>query len=173
MKRVRVLTVTAIFSAVGFLLLYLGSLAEILDLAVVMFVSLFVTFAVIEFRGPWPYLIYAVTGTLALLFLPNRFTAVEYLGFGGIYPVIKYYWEKLPRLPSVCGKLASFNLLAVALFFIGTRLFGLQIPYGGWYYAALWLLANVTFVFYDILLTRLIIRYCRSFRARILKLLRR
>ena len=102
-------------SALGVVFLYLGAIIEVLDLSLAAFSSLLVVFAVIELGGYWPWLVYLVTGLLALLLLPQKFGAVVYLLFTGYYPMVKRFAEsRLPRLLALALKWATFNLSLLA-----------------------------------------------------------
>ena len=69
-KGTRALALSAVFSALGVVLLALGSLLQVLDLTMAVLASFLVILAVIELRGRYPYLIYAVTAVLGLLLCP-------------------------------------------------------------------------------------------------------
>ena len=88
------LTLSAIICALSVVLLWLGGLIQILDLSVAVLVSMLVVFAVIELRGKYPYLIYAVTSVLSFLLLPVNSAAMTYVLFAGYYPIIKALLEK-------------------------------------------------------------------------------
>jgi predicted membrane protein len=98
--RTRKLAVAAMLCALGVVLLYVGSVIEVLDLTMVGISSVLVFFAVLEMGNPFPFLIYFVTAILSMLLLPSKFAAVFYLLFGGIYPILKAKLERLPMLLS-------------------------------------------------------------------------
>ena len=163
----RRLTFAAILSALGVVLLGLGSFVEVLDLSAAVLASVFVAYAMIELRGPYPYLIYGVTALLSLLLWQTRTAALAYLLFAGYYPIIKYHLE------SRLGKVLSF-VLKVVVFLVGgtaTALLwgGLLMPGALQQLAAFWwwlLLLPVVFVLYDLALTRLITLYLLRLRRR-------
>lgn len=168
--RTRRLTVSAILAAVGVVLLYLGALIEVLDLSVVVLASLVCVFAVLEMGGAWPWLVYAVVSVLSTVLLPVKTPAVLFLLFGGCYPIVKAYYERLPRVVSWLLKVVSFNL-ALTLFMVAARwLLGLtDVTY---FDTPLWtvltyLAGNAVFVLYDVALTRLITAYLRVWRDRL------
>ena len=81
--------------ALGVVLLLLGSVIEVMDIAMAALASLLCIFAVIEYGGAAPWLVFSVTGVLSLILLPNKTPAAMYVVFLGYYPIIK---EKLERL---------------------------------------------------------------------------
>ena len=172
MKPVRALTLSAVLAALSVLLLFLGSLLDVTDLAAVMVASFFVVLVVIECRGAWPWLLYVSVSVLSFLLLPGRFVSVEYALFGGIWPILKYWLERLPRLPSFLLKLLVGNALAFFAAWLGLKFFGLEVPDAIWLRVAAVLLWEAVFLLYDFLLTRLIVLWCVKYRSRFLRLFR-
>lgn len=166
MRGTRALTLSAVLSALGVVLLTLGSLVQVLDLTMAVLASFFVIFAVIEMGGKYPYLVYAVTALLAMLLCPQKTAALVYLCFAGYYPIIKAALERyLPRLWAWVIKILIFNAgLAVALL-LAIKLFATFTVPATWYYFLLPLLTPV-FVLYDIALSRVITAYLLKWRQR-------
>ena len=156
-------------AALGVVLLYLGSLIEIMDISMAVFASLLCVVAVIEYGGSWPWLIYGVTSVLALLLLPNKTPAAFYTLFFGFYPIIKEKLEKLPRVISWVLKELVFNIALAAMALASILLFFtenntlLSQPI---LLAAIFVLAEAVFVLYDIAMTRLITFYLVKLRKR-------
>ena len=172
MKPVRALTLSSVLAALSVLLLFLGSLLDVLDLAAVMVASFFVTLVLIECRGVWCWLLYIVVSTLSFLLLPGRFVTVEYVFFGGIWPILKYWFERLPRLPSFLLKLLVGNALAFAGAWLGLRFFGLEIPDSLLMKVLVVVLWEAVFLLFDLLLTRMIVLWCVKYRKRFNRLFR-
>ena len=172
MKPVRALTLSAVLAALSVLLLFLGSLFDVTDLAAVMVASFFVVLVVIECRGAWPWLLYVSVSVLSFLLLPGRFVSVEYALFGGIWPILKYWLERLPRLPSFLLKLLVGNALAAFAAWLGLKFFGLEVPSALWLKIAAVVLWEAVLLLYDFLLTRLIVIWCVKYRSRFRRLFR-
>ena len=99
MKRTKHLTFCAIMAALGVVVLFLLSMADMLSLTAVLLASVLL-FVTSEELGTFKaFMVYAVTGVLAFLLVSGKLTAVEYLIFG-FYPVIKRLIEKTPRIVS-------------------------------------------------------------------------
>ena len=92
------LAVSAVLSALSIVVMLIGSVTGFLDLTMVAIASIFVFFAILEMGSPYQYLIYVTTSLLSMLLLPDKFSAILYMAFGGIYPMLKQQIEKLPRL---------------------------------------------------------------------------
>ncbi len=164
-RRTRRLTLSAMLTALGVLVLYLGALFDAGSLSAAGIASLFMLLAVRECRGVYPYFVFAATTVLAFLLLPQKEGAVLYLLFGGFYPIVKFPIERVRRPFPFLIKLTYVNLVitltelaAVYLFYLPT------LPWG--YYAALYLLANPVFFLYDHLLNRILVLYEAKWRAR-------
>lgn len=164
LKRTRRIALSAVLSALGVLFLFLGSVIEVLDLTMGAFASLIIVFAVIEMIRSAPWLIYAVTSVLALILLPNKFPAVLYLLFCGIYPILKAMFERLHYVVSWVLKFSAFN--SGLLLIVTAAKFILHMPDGELDFT--WLVfavGNATFLIYDIALSKLITLYLVKIRS--------
>ena len=163
------LTTCAMLSALGVVLLYVGSLLEVLDISMAVMASLLCIIAVIEYGGSAPWMIFGVTAILSVLLLPNKTPAFFYTAFFGFYPILKEKLEKLPRTLSWILKEVIFNvcLVIIALgtyfFFMAkdnTLINPITISIG-------LVLCEAVFILYDIALTRLISFYIINIRKRL------
>ena len=164
-KRTRRLAISAILSALGVVILYLGALVEVLDLSVAVIASFLCVLAVIEMGGAYPWLIYAVVSILSLVLLPVKTAAVTFALFAGCYPIVKAYYERLSALFSWILKLVHFNL-SLAIMITLALLFTPDAA-GPFLIGATALLGNLFFVLYDIALTRVISLYYGRLRDRL------
>ncbi len=157
------LAVSAVLSALGVVVMLLGTVISVLDLTMVAIASIFVFFAIIEMGKPYQYLIYVTTSVLAILLLPDKFSAVLYLIFGGIYPILKQKIEKLPTVFSWVIKAVYFNLVLVGAVLGAKYLFGVDEEE---LTIALFAIGNVAFFMYDIAMTKLITYYLLGLRKK-------
>ena len=164
--QLRKLTVCAMLAALGVVLLYLGSMIEVADLSMAVLASLLCVFAVIEYGGSAPWLVFAVTGVLSLILIPQKTPAVFYLLFFGYYPIVKEKLEKMPRGVSWVLKEVIFNI-ALALVLLLSRFLLMASSATPWLlYVAFAMLAELIFPLYDIAMTRLISLYLYRLRKR-------
>ena len=160
-KRTRDLSLCAILSALGVLVLFLGSLIDVLDLSAAMIASMLCIAVIFEAGRFWPWLTYAVTAILAILLLPNKIPAIIYI-MTGYYPMIKRLVERLPRVFAWILKLVVFNALLTLFLLICSSFFPnvdlMLVPSIGREYNILigYAVGNLVFVLYDIALKRLI-----------------
>ena len=162
------MAIAAVASALGVVTLMLGSLVQVLDISMAVIASLFVVFGVIELRGHYPYLIYAVTAILALLLLPVKSAALIYLLFAGYYPIVKALLEgHLPPYLAWILKFVVFNAALGLALLASLKLFVAEIPAEWVRYWWLIFLLEPVFLLYDIALTRLITVYVLRWRSRL------
>lgn len=154
-------------SALGVVILLLGSLIDVIDISMAVIASLACVFAVIEYGYASAWLVYAVTSVLSLLLLPNKSPAVMYLLFFGAYPILKALLERV-RVTAVVWLLKelAFNASLTVSFLVLKRLMmpNTDIPLAMLLLGAV--LAEAIFVLYDIALTRLISFYMYRLRER-------
>ena len=166
-NQTKLLTVSAMLSALGVIVLALGSVVETLDLTTAALASFFCIYAVIELGGGYPWMIWGVTSFLGLLLLPQKSPAVMFL-FIGCYPILKEKLEKRPRWLCWVLKLVIFHVMA-ALFLLTVRIFFPDelILSMGWMLVASYFVGVLTFVVYDYALSKLITFYLLRLRGRI------
>ena len=165
-KKTKYISVSALLAALSVVLMYAGSLLEVLDLSLAAFASMIITFAVIEMGGAYPLLIYGVTSALSLLILPNKFGALVYLVFAGYYPVIKKLLEnKFGYKRSFIPKFIIFNAAMTLLVLAWVFIF-LQPEEFFYMYIVSYALGNAAFLLFDLALTRMITLYLFKLRKR-------
>ncbi|MBO5884146.1 MAG: hypothetical protein J6Q78_07045 [Clostridia bacterium] len=165
-KHTRQLAVCAMLSALGVVLLYMGALIEVIDISMAVIASLLCVFAVIEYGGSAPWLVFAVTGVLSLLLSP-RTPSMMYVVFFGYYPILKEKLEAKGKKISWIFKEVIFNVALVIMLVLLKTLFmtTADIPIELVVIAVV--LAELVFVLYDFALTRLISLYIFKIRSRL------
>ncbi len=150
--------------ALSVVVLALGSIISALDLTMVAIASIFVFFAVIEMGSPYQFLIYGVTSILSLLLLPDKYSAFLYFIFGGIYPILKRVFEKLPTALGWVLKALYFNAVLAAMIFGAKYLFGVDEEE---LTIVLFVMGNAAFFLYDLAMTKLITLYLAVLRKKL------
>ena len=124
-----------------------------------------------------------MTGILAVVLISYSLGGWFYLLLFGYYPILKDKFDRLIKPISFAIKLIFFNLTLILgtavtfLLFFGqvegkTLIDAFMYVFGGeeigeWFALCIYLLANFTFVLYDIALSKLIIFYFRKIRSRL------
>ena len=165
-RRTRMVSISAVLSALGVILLYFGALFEVMDASMAMLASFGSILMVIECGGWYPWMIYGATSILSFVLLPNKSPVILYVFFLGFYPILKEKLEKIRFRPlRLFLKLAIFNVSALTVGAV-LRAFGISIE-EEMHAGILLLLLNGVFVFYDYALSVLITSYLRVFRKRL------
>ena len=153
-------------SALGVILLYVGSVIQVADLSMAVLASLLCVFAVIEYGKTAPWLVFGVTSVLSLVLLPQKTPAVVYTLFFGFYPILKERFEKFDRVRCIVFKELVFNAALIVILLAMKFLFleFADIPF--MLYLIAIVLCEVVFLVYDFALTRLISLYVYKLRKR-------
>ena len=153
-------------SALGVILLYVGSIIQVADLSMAVLASLLCVFAVIEYGKTAPWLVFGVTSVLSLVLLPQKTPAVVYTLFFGFYPILKERFEKFDRIRCIVFKELVFNAALIVILLAMKFLFleFADIPF--MLYLIAIVLCEAVFLVYDFALTRLISLYVYKLRKR-------
>jgi len=118
---------------------------------------------------------YAAVSIIAMLLLPEKEAPVMYIFIFGLYPIIKKYFERIPRrIPEYLAKFAYFNLAAAAAVAIATFVLGIPLDDGSlgkWLIPALLAAGNIAFLVYDYTLTLAVTLYVRRLQGHLRKAL--
>ncbi len=174
MSNTKKLSISAILVALGTVFMVLGAVVEVMDLSVCAIASLIVVFIYLEIGAPYTWLVWLATSLATALMFPGSLIWVEYLLVFGIYPLVKAYIERLPRLIWWPIKLAFINAIIWALFFVAEGFFGVPFFEGDTLplKVVTYLLINVAFVAYDMFITVMVRLYFEKIRHRIKRFLK-
>lgn len=165
--KVRLLTLTAMLTALCVVLLYISAVLPTMRLAIVTVAGLLTAAAIIENGIAAGIFLFTASSLLGLLISPLRGNILIYMLFFGYYPIAKGIIEKIRLKPMEWAlKLLLFNLAltAAALLYRKGFLSGIELPQLAVY--LFYLAANAAFVVYDIAFSGLIAWYLRRFKKR-------
>ena len=174
MKTTKKVTLSAMATALGAVIMLLGSVIEVLDFTVCAMASLLVVFIYLEIGSYYPWLVWICTTLTTALIYSGSLVWIEYLLIFGIYPLIKAYIERLPRWSWLIVKLLYINVMAWAIFLIGEVLLGFPVvgeetlPLK----ILLYVMLNVAFVAYDFFITTMVRVYLVKLRPKLKSLLK-
>ena len=147
------------------------------------FAGILIMLAVIELDKKWAAGIFAAVSILSLMLLPNKEAAVFYACFFGSYPIIKAVIEKrnIPRALEYIIKTVIFNASVLIASFVMLKLFGMPLEefLGTEGESAWWVeyaipitlvIANITFIAFDYLLTVMVTVYLTRWQKRFRKM---
>ena len=180
MKQTKKLTLSAMLVALGTVFMVLGAVIEVFDLTAVALASVLVAFVYIELGSPYTWLVWICTTLCTFLFYQHSAMWFIYLVLFGIYPILKYYIEKLPVFARWILKLLFFNAALVALIFLSELIIGVPFftvedrfaEFALFIKAGLYVGFNIAFVLYDIFLNVMIRVYYQRFRTKFLRFLK-
>lgn len=154
-------------SALGVVVLFLGSLVELFDLCAVLAASILIFIVCEELGRLNATLTYAVCAIISFLLLPSKIVAVEYILFGA-YPVIRQIFEA--RSKPICISLKALYMLASATIMVAAARFLFTTGEMPSIYVELgtWALGVFCLVLCDIVFKR----FSRYYNAKIRKMLR-
>lgn len=164
MSKTKKLTLSAIFTALGVVILYVGCFFQTIDMSVCAVASLIIVIVTLEFGAKTAFAVFLATAALALLLLPAKYIAALYAVFLGYYPLIKNLFERLPKALSWFLKILATNVAIAVMLVLGTLVFKIDDKTSLPIIALTVVLANLCIILFDILLDRLIILYHIKFR---------
>lgn len=157
---------SGVFCALCLVIMYFGALSGIGDLLAVVVSAVIVVVAVIDIGGIFPWLIWTVTAALCLILLPDKYVALEFALFGGLYPMVKSYLERFPLFISWSMKILYFNIAFAGSFAIAKYVFSVT-DIGFDLKIVSFILANLFFILSDVFLSLMISMYMVKIRPRI------
>jgi len=118
-NKTRKITLSALFSSLTVIMLYIASIWPTGQVGLVAVASLFTAAAVIEAGLVYGISVYILSSILGMLLIPNRVAAIIYVLFFGYYPVVKRLIERTRwRVLQWALKLLVFNAAAALVWFI-------------------------------------------------------
>ncbi len=175
MRKTKKITLSALLVAMGVAFMAVGAVLEILDLTVCALVSLLVVFVYLELGSPYTWLVWICTSLITAILFPGSILWVEYFLVFGIYPILKAYIERTPRVLWWPIKLVFINSVFWVLFLAMEFVFGTSFfedVDGIIWKAAIYMLINVAFVVYDMFITIMVRLYYEKFRKRFRRFLK-
>ena len=167
MKQTKKLAISAMLVALSTVLMSVGAMLEIANLAACSVASLFVVLAYIELRSPYTWFVWLASSlATALMFFGSPVWSEYFLVFG-FYPILKAYIERAPRAFWWPLKIAYVNAVLWVIILLIEGVFGIMFfeTEGGFIMkVAIYAAANVAFVVYDMFLTTMIRVYLARWR---------
>ncbi len=158
----------SVMAALGVVLLYIGSIFEIADLAAATVASLGVVVVMVEYKQRDAWMVYAVTAAISVMLMPGKYATLAYLLFMGYYPILKGYIDRL-RSGIVRWTLKIIIFIAAITADLLISHFILGIPSEAWLiYVAIYLLGVPTLMLYDAAIAKTVPLWLRL-RRRIFK----
>ena len=156
------ITLAGLMIALSIIVLYLTTIIPINTFAILTVASAIIPVTIMRSNIKTAVLVYAGTSLIGFFILPINYFLM-YIMFFGVYGIVKYFIEKLRKLPLEIGlKYVFFNIIFVLALTVLKGFIGdiqLNVPY--W---AFILIAEAAFYIYDYALTVLISLYLDKFK---------
>ena len=104
--------------ALGTVFMLLASMLPFFEYAVPAAAGLLVLFIQSELNKPWALGVYIATSLLGVFVVPNKEAVGMYIALFGLYPIIKSFFDKLPKWLSYILKTVYFLADVIAVYYI-------------------------------------------------------
>lgn len=154
-----------LFTGLSVIFIYLSSIMPTNKLALLAAASFIIPISILTIGIKMTFVEYLAVSILGLFLIPSKGIALAYILFFGLYGFVKLYTEKIRKAPlEVILKLLFFNIVVVISAFLYTQLFAeiINIDKFKNFLIPSILLAQVTFIAYDYLVTLLIQYYSKK-----------
>ena len=167
-KKSSSIALAGMLAALAVVILYLGSLIELLDLSASVLGALAVMVAIVELGRSYAWGVYLVSAVLSVLLFP-RTASIVFAAFVGYYPILKVYLDRIPiRFVQYFCKLVLFNLFLFGTLWLCRIFLGAENEWSALGKMLFWL-GNACFVIYDFALSRLVIFYLVKIKSKMRK----
>lgn len=155
MNKTNSLVKGALICALTMIFLYISNVLPTNRLALLTLTSALVALAVLSLGLRWAFITY-LSSTLLSFILGLRASGLVYGIFFGVYPIIKYYIEKIRRpLAEIPLKLLYFNMCLFLSYYFYTNVFMAAFSIKFPLYMMI-IAAEIAFIIYDYALTLII-----------------
>lgn len=156
------ITLAGLMVALSVIVLYLTTIIPINTFAILTIASVIIPITIMRSNIKTAVLVYAATSLLGFFIVPINFFLMYFMFFG-IYGIVKYFIEKLRKLPlEIALKYIFFNvILVLALTVLKGFIGDLNIKMPIW---AFIIIAEAAFYVFDYALTILISFYIEKFK---------
>ena len=164
MKQSSKCAIGGIVAALSLVMMISVAIIPFLTYALPAAAGILILLVVIEIDNKWAFGVYAAVSILAMLLVADKEVSVMYAAFFGYYPIVKSIFEKrLPKVLSFIFKVLLFISTMLVSYYLMIKLMGLEIneleEFGMMAVPMLIGMGLVAFIFYDFVLSRLVLIY--------------
>ncbi|MEG6572386.1 hypothetical protein V6C21_07710 [[Clostridium] cellulosi] len=154
-----------ILAALSVALMFLTALFPIAEFVFPGMAGILLIAAVFEMGEKRAFLIFAAVGILSLLLPIEKSSAVYYILFLGHYPIVKSYIERIQNnVIKWAVKVVFFNICCALTLLISVFLLNFDVNALKYGLLLTIILFNVTFIIYDIAVSKIIVLYSSKIR---------
>lgn len=165
-------SLTAMFASMSLLFLYLAALpGNPVSIAMYFLSSVFVMGLVLEEEIGLAFMMFAAVSLLSLLLMPNIMYVIPYVLLFGHYGIGKYYIETRvkDKIVRYIVKLLYYNVALVLMYLLASEVIIDEILSSGLAYWLLIIFAELAFVVYDFVFTKVTGYYFNNIRRKLMK----
>lgn len=167
-KKSKSVATAGMLAALAVVILFLGSMIELLDLSAAALAALVVMVAVIDLGNGYAFGVYLAAAILSVLLFP-KVASIVFAAFIGYYPILKVYLDKIRiKVLQYIAKIGIFNVFLFLIVLLCKKLFGAESEWETLGQALFWL-GNLTFIVFDFAIGQLSVFYIVKIRNRIRK----
>ena len=159
------ITLSAVLTALTIVILYLNLILPISTISILTLASLLIPVALIRGSMKSAIFVYIASSIIGFFILPINII-ILYILFFGIYGIVKFYIEKINKLPlEIFIKIIFFNIILFLSFFVFKSFIPVEITK-----LPIWLfliIAQIVFLVFDYALTLLISFYLQRIHSKI------
>lgn len=162
----RKVAVGGIFTAISLIFLYFALYLPSIKFTMYFLAGMIPGLILVEMGLRQAWMLYGATSLLSFVMLGNAVSIIPYVMIFGLYPILKFYIEKIKRpIIEILVKLLFFNIAIAFVYIIWTKLFLLNVHVD---FPIVWIIIGMqpVFLFYDYIFTRVIFHYCDRIRVK-------
>ncbi|MGI5848742.1 MAG: hypothetical protein ACOX8Q_01505 [Christensenellales bacterium] len=164
-------SLTAMFASMSLLFLYLASVLPTMRITMYFLSSIFIMGLVLEEEIGLAFLMFVTVSLLSLLLMPDIIRVIPYVLFFGHYGIGKYFIQKRIK-DKVVGyvlKLLYFNIALALMYLLAKEVITKDVLDSGITFWVLIILAEIAFVVYDFVFTKVTAYYFNNIRRLLMK----
>ena len=165
------ISLAAMFAAMSLIFLYLASILPTMRITMYFLSSVFVMGLVLEEEIGLAFIMFISVSVLSLLLVPNLLRVVPYVLFFGHYGIGKYYIENniKDKILRYVLKLLYFNVALALIYLLARQIIVEDAISSGWPFWVLVAVAEIAFVVYDYIFTKVSAYYFMHIRRYLMK----
>jgi hypothetical protein len=175
-KKTYNISLGGVMTAVCLLLMFLTAVFPMLSMALPLYAGILVYVVLDESGVAFAVLTYAAVSLLSFFLTPNIEASVYFAVFFGLYPILKFVFEKLKsKTAAFALKLVSFNVIIITAFFAAVSLFNINDLLKDFEYLGdlmipvVLITINIMFLLYDYTLSIVLKAYLKWFKPTFLR----
>ncbi len=163
--------------ALGTVIMLLASAIPTLEYAIPAFAGFFVLFIIIELDIAWAAGVFAATSVLGIFIVPNKEAVGMYIAIFGLYPLVKYYVDKINKVIGYIIKSVFFFVMAIGVYYVMIKVFGIAAELledlNKFTLPILLLFGLAAFLIYDYAMSMIVVKYRQRLHRYVVRIFKR